>query len=49
MDKIFYPFGYGDLLIREDRTCKATEIMMTIIAVVSVDTTAVMAIADEVY
>ena len=49
MDEVFDPFGYWDLPIREDRTCKAAEIMMTVITVVSVDTAAIMAIADEAY
>ncbi|MBR0418309.1 MAG: hypothetical protein IJI66_03985 [Erysipelotrichaceae bacterium] len=49
MDEIFDPFGYWDLPIREDRTCKTAEIMTAIIAAASVDTAAIMAITDEVY
>ena len=49
MDKIFDPFGYGNLLKVEDGSGKRIEGSLTIIAQISYDPASIRAIADEVY
>jgi hypothetical protein len=47
MYQIFYPFGYGDLPIVEDRARNTAEVMKAVVAVISVHTAAVVTIADK--
>lgn len=47
MYQIFYSFGYGNLLIFEDRSRKMIEGMMVVIAAVSNNTAAIVSILFE--